>query len=227
MRMDCASSAVARSIAAASSCAALQRATARDDAERMAPGPRIFATFVRSTLDTIDRHDAALGARVRARLAPTTVATLASASAVSYVPVELDVEVTECLFAEAGAGTACDVLRENFSISLDSPLLSALVHGALRLFGRSPGRVLRWSSRMWSQLYRDAGSVEWIDDGPTSGRLEMRDLPACIAGSRPYLVGMAAAIDASFETMGVHGEVRVERSDAAARSATLRVDWKG
>jgi len=193
----------------------------------VASGARIFAGFVRSTLDTADRVDAELGARVRARLKPETRRALELASAVSYVPVEIDVEVTERLFDEAGATRACEVLRENLSISLETPLLSALVSGALRLFGRVPARVLGWASKMWSQIYRDAGTMEWVAEGPETGRFELRDLPACVARSRPYLVGFAAAMSAGLEMIGVEGDVQLDRVDAAARSVTLRVTWKG
>ncbi len=193
----------------------------------MASEPRIFASFVRSTLDTIDCVDADLGARVLARLRPETRRALELASAVSYVPVEIDVEVTERLFDEAGATRACELLRENLSISLETPLLSALVSGALRLFGRVPARVLGWASKMWSQIYRDAGTMEWVAEGPETGRFELRDLPACVATSRPYLVGFAAAMSAGLEMIGVEGDVQIERVDVAARSVTLRVAWKG
>ena len=193
----------------------------------MATGPRIFAGFVRSTLDTVDRVDADLGARVRASLKSETQRALELASAVSYVPVEVDVEVTERLFDEAGATRACEVLHENLSISLETPLLSALVSGALRLFGRVPARVLGWASKMWSQIYRDAGTMEWLVEGPAAGRFELRELPACVSASRPYLIGIAAAMSAGLEMIGVEGDVQLERVDVAARSVTLRVAWKG
>jgi hypothetical protein len=192
----------------------------------MASGPRIFAAFVRSSLDTLDRRDAALGARVRARLSPETARALGDASAVSYVPVALDVEVTECLFAEAGAERACAVLRDNLELTFESPLLSSLVSGALRLLGRAPGRVLGWSTKFWAQLYRDAGRLAYVADGGNAGRLELRDLPACVVESRNYLLGMAAALDAVFVLLDVEGDARLGAVDVAARSADIRLAWK-
>jgi hypothetical protein len=192
----------------------------------MARQPRIFAAFVRSSLDTVDRVDAALGARVRARLRPETVHALDEASAVSFVPVELDLDVTESLFAEAGTPRACEVMRENLSLTFESPLLSALVSGGLRLLGRSPARLLGWSSKFWTQLYRDAGTLDFVVDGTHAGRLVFRDLPPCIAASKPYLLGMAAALGASFEMMDVEGEATLGAVDAAACSAEICVAWK-
>ncbi|RIL06613.1 MAG: hypothetical protein DCC71_06015 [Proteobacteria bacterium] len=188
--------------------------------------PRIFAGFVRSSLDTLDRIDAALGARVRAKLAPETARALAEASSVSYVPVEVDVDVTECLFAEAGSERGCEVMRENLELTFESPLLSALVSGGLRLLGRSPARLLGWSAKFWGQLYRDAGTMAFEADGPSSGHLRLTGLPACIAASRPYLLGMAASLGAAFEAMGVDGEASVAAADPAAGTASIRVSWK-
>lgn len=192
----------------------------------MGRDPRIFAAFVRSSLETVDRVDAALGARVRARLRPETRRALDEASAVSFVPVEIDVDVTESLFAEAGTARACEVMRENLSLTFESPLLSALVSGGLRLLGRSPGRLLGWSSKFWTQLYRDAGTMEFVAEGTHAGRLELRDLPACIAASKPYLLGMAAALGAAFEMMDVEGEAVLGDVDAPARRADIHVAWK-
>jgi hypothetical protein len=192
----------------------------------MASGPRIFAGFVRSSLDAVDRIDAALGRRVRARLAAETARVLDEASPVSYVPVALDVEVTECLFAEAGAARACEVMRQNLAITFESPLLSALVSGALRLLGRAPARTFSWSSKFWSQLYRDAGTLSYFAETPTSGRLELRELPACMAASDNYLLGMAAAVGATFELLGVEGDAQLGRVDVEARRADIQLSWK-
>jgi hypothetical protein len=129
------------------------------------------------------------------------------------------------LFDAAGTTRACEVLHENLSISLETPLLSALVSGALRLFGRVPARVLGWASKMWSQIYRDAGTMEWVADGPEAGRFELRELPACVAASRPYLIGIAAAMNAGLEMIG-EGDVQSSPSMRCAQRRARRLKEK-
>ena len=92
--------------------------------------------------------------------------------------------------------------------------------------GRSPARLLGWSSKFWSQLYRDSGTMDFVADGTHAGRLVLRDLPPCIAASRPYLLGMAAALGASFEMMDLEGEAQLGAVDVAAGSAEICVSWK-
>jgi hypothetical protein len=187
--------------------------------------PRILASFVKSVLDGADRCDPQLGARVRGRLDDSARAALDAAGPVSFVPVELDVEVTEALFAEAGEARAREILRENLLVTFDAPILSSFVAGALRLLGRNPARLFGWSAKVWGQLYRDCGSIRFVRAGESAGRLELADLPACVTASRAYLAGMEAAFDASFALMDAEGELRLAHVDPDGR-ATFELAWK-
>ncbi|MEB2343946.1 MAG: hypothetical protein OZ948_04335 [Deltaproteobacteria bacterium] len=187
--------------------------------------PRILASFVRSVLDGVDRSDLCLGERVRARIGEATRDALAAAGPISFVPVELDVEVTEALFAEAGEARGREIERENLLLTFDAPILSSFMNGALRLLGRDPARLFGWSAKVWGQLYRDCGTIRFVPEGESRGRLELDGLPACIAASRPYLAGMEAAFDAAFTLLDVEGSVRLESADSRGR-ASYEVAWK-
>lgn len=187
--------------------------------------PRILASFVKSVLDGADRADPRLGERVRARLDEAARAALDAAGPVSFVPVELDVAVTEALFAEAGETRAREILRENLLLAFDAPILSSFVGGALRLLGRDPARLFGWSAKVWGQLYRDCGAIRFVRAGENAGRLELSELPACVATSRPYLAGMEAAFDASFALMDAEGSVCLAAVDPLGRVA-FEIAWK-
>lgn len=187
--------------------------------------PRILASFVKSVLDGADRRDRRLGERVRARLDQPVRTALEAAGPVSFVPVELDVSVTEALFAEAGEECAREILRDNLLATFDAPILSSFIAGALRLLGRDPARLFGWSTKVWGQLYRDCGSIRFLPTGDGAGRLELADLPACIAASRPYLSGLEAAFDAGFALLDLDGTVRLAATDRASR-ADFELAWK-
>jgi len=189
-------------------------------------GARILASFVQSTLDAADRSDAKLGARLRARLAPETLRAVEDAASIAFLPVACDVEVTECLFAEAGDARAREVMRDNLASTFEAPILASLVAAAMRLLGRDPARLFRWSPKVWSQLYRDAGELRWIGMGPGAGRLDYQGLPPAIIASRSYLIGIEAALGATFELMGVDGEVRLGEIDAARGRVAFDLSWK-
>lgn len=186
-------------------------------------GPRILAGFVHSTLDAMP---ADVADRVRARLAPETLAALGAASRIAWVPIAYDVEVTDALYLEVGPERARAFLRDNLRKSFDLPVLRGLLDTALRLLGRDPERVLRWAPKVWSQLFRDVGSLRFEVSGPGEARLVLSDLANDVLRSIPWLDGTAGAVTAVFDVLRVDGEARLEGPDRAARRAVLVLRWK-
>jgi len=185
--------------------------------------PRILAGFVQGTLSGLEPG---LRAGVHARLAPETLARLQKSSRLAWLPLELDVELRHAIYAELGAGRAHELFRRNLSAALDTAILRSLAQGALRLFGPSPERLFAWAPKAYAQIYRDAGEMRFELDEPGSARLELSSLPPAMAASRDYLDGVAGAIAAGFDLLGVKGEVGIERWDAERRAARFRLQWE-
>lgn len=185
--------------------------------------PRILAGFVQGTLAGLPP---AVAERVRARLAPETLARLEESSRLAWLPVEMDVELTHAVYAELGAGPAREAFRRNLSSAIDTPVLRSLAHGALRIFGASPARLFGWAPKVYAHIYREAGAMRFESEGAGAARLELFELPPAIAGSRDYLDGMAGSIAAGFDLMELKGEVTVERLDPAGRRASFRLVWE-
>jgi hypothetical protein len=185
--------------------------------------PRILAGFVQGTLSSLPP---AARARVRARLAPATLATLEGSSRLTWLPIEIDVELTHAVYAELGAGRARELFRSSLSNALEAPILRSLVQGALKLLGATPERFFGWAPKAYAQLYRDAGAMRFERDEPGSARLELSGLPPAVAGSRDYLDGMGGAVAAGFDVLGVKGEVTLERLDVSAGTAGFRLLWE-
>jgi hypothetical protein len=186
------------------------------------PQPRILAGFVQATLAGVPEP---ARAGVRARLAPAALATLEGSSRLSWLPIEVDVELTRAIYAELGSGRARELFRRSLSTALEAPILHSLVQGALRIFGATPERFYGWAPKAYAQLYRDAGEMRFECDEPGSARLELSGLPSA-AASGDYLDGMSAAVAAGFDVLGVKGEVTLSRLDAGAGTASFRLLWE-
>ena len=199
------------------------KALPRRSEKRCVQRPRILAGFVQGTLAALEPASAL---RVRARLAPGTLAVLERSSRLAWLPIEIDVELTHAIYVELGAGRAHELFRRNLSAALDSPILRSFAQGALRLFGASPERVFGWAPKAYAQIYRDSGAMRFRAEEPGLARLELSELPPAIASSRNYLDGVAGSIAAGFDLMGVKGEVSIERFDPTRRSACFRLDWE-
>lgn len=188
--------------------------------------PRILAGFVQSTLSAIDELDAALGARVRERLPAESRRAIEDASGIAWLPIARDVEVTEALFEAAGPARAREIFRRNLASTFEAPVLRTLIQGGLKLLGTSPGRLLSWSPRVYTLLFRDAGEICFVEEGRNAGRIEMRDLPPELVARREYFEGSAAAISAVFDLLRTKGEVRLDAIDPVRRSASFRIEWE-
>lgn len=187
---------------------------------------RLLGSFVQGTLDAIERYDADLGTRVRQALTPETRAAIERASRVALVPVELDLEVTERLYDLGGEERARAILRANLAATLNSPLLRSFMQMALRLRGRDPGRLFEWSSKVWNQIFRDCGDMEYVRLGECEGRIELHDLPEVLTAHPRYIDGIAATLNAVFEIVNVHGQGELQAVDPGTGRAIISVAWE-
>jgi hypothetical protein len=191
----------------------------------MSKEPRILATFVQSSLEEMADLDAGVAQQVRERLKPDTLRTIEEASPISWLPVQTDVELTDCFFEIAGPGRATRAFRENMANSLHKPLLRPLVEGALGIFGRNPVKLMRWVPKGWSLIYRDCGEMKFAGSSEGEARIELEGLPQAIAGSRTYLTGTASTILAFVDFLDVTGQVVLEGPDPATGSAAFEIRW--
>jgi len=191
----------------------------------MSASPRMLAGFVQSSLEAIEGMDAALGREVRARLKPETRKAIESASAIGLVSVDLDVELTECFFAVAGAARARAALRENLRASFDRPVLRPVLDGAFAVFGRSLAKMFGWAPKVWGLIYRDAGEMVVSEAREGWVRLDLIDIPLVISASPNYLYGSAEIFAGFFDVARVDGTVRLIGPDLANRSAGFELSW--
>jgi len=184
------------------------------------------AVLVRSTLDDIAKDDPELATRMRARMSAAALEQLHDASRVGFVPIGVDVELTEALFAEAGPVLAAETLRSGIAGSLSGPLFGSMIATARAVLGGSLASLLKWSPRVWAAIYRDAGVVVVEETSSTRARLAIEDLPLSVCESPSYLRGTAAAIGGIFDIVGTEGRVELEGPDVDRRRAVFHLHWR-
>ncbi len=187
---------------------------------------RLLGSFVQGTLDAIDEYDAELGTRVRQALAPETLDAIENASRVALLPVGLDLEVTERLYDLAGEERARDILRANLAATFASPVLRSFMQMALRVRGRDPGRLFDWSSKVWNQIYRDCGDMQYVRLGESEGRIELHGLPDELTAHPRYIDGTAATLTVVFDIANVHGLGELKAVDPGSGRAIISVVWE-
>lgn len=187
------------------------------------PEPRILAGFVQGTLEIAREAERERGLSILSRLPGETLGEIDAAMAIAWLPAAHDVALTEAIFAEAGPERGSAIFREAMARSMSKGFLSPLVRGAVSLLGRSPERLLRWSSKVWGTIYRDAGELALSgEDADGKLRLELLHAPPLLREHRTYLLGTASAIEGAMAALQCevtcHLELGVETPTVLVRS---------
>lgn len=191
----------------------------------MSASPRMLAGFAQSALDAIDDVDCGLAQKVRKQLKRETLDAIESPSPIALISVDLDIELTECLFAVAGPDRARFALRESLRQSFDKPLLRPVVDAARAVFGSSLLATVSWAPRVWALIYRDAGEMRVQERGRGRLCLELVDIPLAIAASRNYLDSWAETFAGFFDVAGIEGRVDLVGPDLQTRRARFVLAW--
>ncbi len=106
------------------------------------PTPLMRASHIQSNLASVEMLGAGEAHRVRHALGAGRVATIEEAGRMEWLPLEIDVALTDAVGEVAGMDGVRRWARTSIQQSLDGPLLGPLRDGAVRLFGLAPGKIL-------------------------------------------------------------------------------------
>ncbi len=142
---------------------------------------------------------------VRAALASSIVSCVEEATRVAWMPIELDIELTETVARCAGTQALCDWSKDSMKKSLESPFLKPVLDAAVAIFGLRPAGLLKFFPRGWGQVYRNCGELSFSTDNRSWVELHHIGAPAEVARSTTYQRGVAASFSATFDICRVDG----------------------
>lgn len=167
------------------------------------------ASFMHSNFEALSALGAGAAARVRARLPVATVREIEEASRLAWLPVELDIAITDAIDTELGREAMRRWAREGLLRSTEGPLLSPIIRSARTIFGITPHSFFRRASNMWAMIYRGCGELRLLDESEGRVVLELRGAPQVFRRSPAYLEGIAATFEAATVLAGEPDRIRV------------------
>jgi hypothetical protein len=185
--------------------------------------PTVRATHLKDDLWALGELGPA-ASRIRARLRPETLAAIAEAHGTEHLPIALNVEMAEAVFAEAGAdgtrrwGTAS--LLHSFE-----GFFKPLFLGLTRVLGTSPATLFKAFPQGWSATYRGCGHFTVTHPGPGVTRLIVRDLPKELRGT-PYLSAVCGSLESAFRVSKFTGRAVLEPRAPDSAEASWLVEWR-
>jgi hypothetical protein len=187
--------------------------------------PQIRASYLQSSLAALARLDAREEAQVRARFGAAQIERVESAVRMSFLPLELDVALTEAVERVCGRPRALRWNADAVVYAARGPLLGPVRLALLRL-GMTPHAALRQVPRAWGLVYHACGFLGYERCGETEARLVHLDVPELVLSSDAYPHGIAGAFEGVIEVGGGRGSVQVELDRPRAR-ITYLCAWSG
>jgi hypothetical protein len=144
----------------------------------------------------------------------------------TFLPAWFHVRLADATIDALGPTRSRAFWRDVMLSAFDRRLLSPLVRGALRIYGRSPASIMRMTPQAWSLVWRDCGRV-WMDHGKASKRATMRfdGMPTELSQSAGVLQSFMANCDAAIAYLGCKGTVIPDFTKARSGVLSIDVEW--
>jgi hypothetical protein len=110
---------------------------------------------------------------------------------------------------------------------VNQPLVKSVFEGTLRVFGISPGAVLRMFPKSWAMISSGCGVVS--TEGEISGAgtvLQVRELPIEEPNIDLFVTGFRATFQGIIDVLKRPGEVELRSFERGARRSTYVATWK-
>ena len=155
---------------------------------------------------------AALGhveaSRVLAEVEPATLRLIERASRVDWLPIEVDLELVHAIYGVAGEEGLRAWGREAVLRSIETSIFKPLVDAVVRVFGLSPGPLLRAAPQAWKTTFRGCGEMS-VTVAPEGGaRIVLSNLPQVLV-ERPFLLSISGSLEAALVVARTEGTVRL------------------
>ncbi len=188
--------------------------------------PVVRARATQDMLAVIDEFEAGLEAKLRAKAPAEALARVEEAATTAYLPTRITSQVVLAAVDLVGRERAVKLWRFFFVRRYGrSPILRAIVTGALRLFGISPASLYRQVQRNWHTTYRNmcVPSVYFPEENRVV--IHLRDVHPEILEEYPdYLLALQGGLEGMTGMAGADGTSTM-RIDKDAREVEIEITW--
>jgi hypothetical protein len=192
----------------------------------MLQGPAVRARHMKNLLASIERLPPDESERVKALVPEELVRTVADATSVDWLPLEVNLSVTRALHAGLGQARFYRFFRDQLTEAFSGPLLRVIVEAALRVFRVDATSFTSWVGRGWGLIFRECGAWTVEGAGPGMARLRIEELPDACVEDEVWLRSVAHSLDAFWVLARTQGECALLARDPARRTASYELRWK-
>ncbi len=188
-----------------------------------APDPTVQSSYMKNLFAALARRGAL---DVLEAGAPDTVAAVAAAGRMRWLPIEHNLRTVSVLCRARSQRPALELLADCVHEQFDTPLWKPFVSGAVRLLGRDPAHLGRWIPKAFSVVFRDCGHFAVEPTGNAELRVTLSEIPDLLLGERLWLSSLGVGMRPIFAVCGLDGVAEQVDLDRNARTARYRLAWK-
>jgi hypothetical protein len=180
---------------------------------------------MKALLASLEAHQAS--ARPLALLPAESLLVISRAGGLEWLPVTLNLQVTQAIYDGLGPGEADRFFRAQMLEAFRGPLLQTMVTTAVQMFGLDPASFARWVPRAWHLIFRGVGqwTVGEQRPGATSVVLTLGHLPSECADHPVWLRSVSHSLGALFDLARVRGQAELPPRAPGAREALFELRW--
>jgi hypothetical protein len=155
----------------------------------------------------------------------TLVERIEAASNLEWLPVSVNLELTDAVFRGLGDEQA-DVFYQNWlKRQMSAPAFAGLVRTALSLFRFDTAAIAKWIPKAFDLMYRDYGKLSIEPVGPLHLQLVLRGMPAELASHKNWQRSVASGLYALFFLTGAKGTTELTCASGAGPRMQVDLRW--
>jgi hypothetical protein len=186
--------------------------------------PAVRGSHLKDDLKSLDALGAPTAARIRARLRPDTIRSIEQASGTRFLPLALNIEMAEAVFAEAGEEGVRRWGTASLVASLDG-FFKPLLIGLTRLVAPSPSLLYKTMPQGWTTTYQGCGELYVSQVAPGVTRIVGRGLPPQMQ-SQAFRLAVCGTLAAAFEIARYQGAVGLEPLAEGPGDVSWLAEWR-
>jgi hypothetical protein len=186
--------------------------------------PEARCIEVKNKIKALDLLGPEIKDRILKRLSEPTYKSILRTEDDKWIPVEMFIELLNCIAAEIGEQGIYDWNLKAFEYSIKSSVLGTYMRTAVNLFGIQPKSLSKLVPYIWKHFYRNCGELSVEEKGENQIVFVATGLPPAILGCRAHLLCTGAAFVFLFSLNNITAQLEIEQPKDA-RNVLFIISW--
>ncbi|HEY6556176.1 MAG TPA: hypothetical protein VI072_02845 [Polyangiaceae bacterium] len=187
--------------------------------------PAVRARHMKTFVDTIDALEPPVRERIRARLPPGHVSAIDEAVPAVWLPMDINLAVTDATSLELGPRDAQAFFRALVSAEYETDTFRAFLASVARLLGLTPSTYVKMAPRGWELVFKNCGALRPLERERHRAWLEYTDIPSVCLQNDLWMESVRSSFYSAFDLTHVRGEIRWQELDFDKRRAIFLFVW--